>query len=118
MHNQKIGKIGEDLAADFLTKKGYKIIDRNVKIGYQELDVVALEKNEFVFIEVKTRTSLKYGSADESLNHKKIKNLKFAILQYLAVNKVKTKNVRLDLVAIDINQTTNNANIKHYSNIF
>ena len=48
--------IGEDIAVNYLKKKGYKIIERNFRKGYGEIDIIALKKNVLVFVEVKTRT--------------------------------------------------------------
>src|SRR3989339_119712 len=74
-HNQKIGKLGEDLACKYLQEKGYEILDRNIKTSFKEIDIVARIKEKIVFIEVKTRTNLKFGGADEAINHKKLKKI-------------------------------------------
>ena len=52
---QELGKEGEDFAADYLQKQGYEIIDRNFECKQGEIDIIAKDKNEYVFIEVKTR---------------------------------------------------------------
>ncbi|OGF28537.1 hypothetical protein A2331_03175 [Candidatus Falkowbacteria bacterium RIFOXYB2_FULL_34_18] len=117
-HNQKIGKLGEDLACKYLQEKGYEILDRNIKTSFKEIDIVARIKEKIVFIEVKTRTNLKFGGADEAINHKKIKNLKKAIKMYFFQTKLYTDNFRLDLVAIDIEPNKNITNIKHYKDLF
>ena len=58
MSNIQKGKYGEELAAEFLIKSGYKIIDKNYKFSrYGEIDIIALEKDTLCFIEVKTRTN-------------------------------------------------------------
>src|SRR3989339_332397 len=105
-HNQKIGKLGEDLACKYLQQKGYEILDRNIKTSFKEIDIVARIKEKIVFIEVKTRTNLKFGGADE------------AIKMYFFQTKLYTDNFRLDLVAIDIEPNKNITNIKHYKDLF
>jgi putative endonuclease len=75
-HNQNIGKFGEMLAKKYLIKHDYQIIAENVKISFQEIDIIAYIKGIYVFVEVKTRTSSILGSADEAVNSKKITNLK------------------------------------------
>ncbi|MBA3047341.1 YraN family protein [Patescibacteria group bacterium] len=117
-HNQKVGQFGEKLAIDYLTRKGYKIIDKNIKISYREIDVIARKNNGLIFIEVKTRTSDKFGFADEAVSSKKIKRLKTAISAYLKNDNSGLKNLRLDLIAIDINKGKKIAKIKHYKDIF
>ena len=49
-HNQKIGQIGEDLAVKFLKKRGYKILERNLKTSYKEVDIIAKLKGKIIFI--------------------------------------------------------------------
>ena len=116
-YNRKVGEFGEKLARDYLLKKDYKIISNNLKTSYQEIDIIAKDKQEIVFIEVKTRTSRTYGTADESISDNKIKNLNKAINEYIYKNKIDPEIVRLDLVAIDLNKAKKIAKIKHYKYI-
>jgi len=116
-YKQKIGKYGEELACDFLNRKGYDIVDRNVKNSYQEIDIIAEFNKNFIFIEVKTRTSDSMGEADEQINNKKLENLKNAIFSYLDMHNLDKVEPRLDLIAIDINKETKTAKIKHYKDI-
>ena len=101
-YKQKIGEFGEDLACDYLKRKGYDIVDRNVKNSYQEIDIVAKKDDIFVFVEVKTRTSDTMGEADEQINNKKLENLNNAIINYLDIHSLDEIEPRLDLIAIDI----------------
>lgn len=66
---------GEDAAVEFLQKKGYRIIDRNFRRGYGEIDIIALKDRVLVFIEVKSRTSSKFGEPRESITYFKLKSL-------------------------------------------
>ena len=117
-YRKKVGMYGEKLAANYLARKGYKILDKNVKISYQEIDIVANIRKKIVFFEVKTRTSFNLGAADEAINSKKIKNLKKAIKNYIRDKRINANNIRLDFIAIDINKSKKIANIKHYKDIF
>ncbi len=54
--------IGENAAAEFLKKKGYVILERNFRKGYGEIDIIAVKKGTLVFVEVKTRSSDKFGT--------------------------------------------------------
>ena len=116
-YNQKVGKFGEILARNYLIKHKYKIIAQNVKTSYQEIDIIAYIKGIYVFVEVKTRTSAIYGTADEAINVRKILNLKKAIINYLNKAKISSRNIRLDLISIDVNKSNKTANIKHYIDI-
>jgi putative endonuclease len=117
-HRKKIGIFGEDLALEYLVKKGYKIVDKNVRTGHQEIDIIAKDKkNMLVFVEVKTRTSI-YGEAEESVFNRKLAKLKLGMMKYLTTHKIRSPFFRLDLVSIYINRQTKIAKIKHYKNIF
>jgi putative endonuclease len=116
-HNQQIGQFGERLAADFLVRRGYKILDRNVKTSFKELDLIALKDGTLVFVEVKTRTNFNFGGAEAAMTKKKIINLKQAALRYLNIKKNKYKYLRFDFLAVDYNQSSKIAKIKHYIDI-
>lgn len=66
-YKQIEGKTGEDMATEYLLKKGYMIICRNFRCFQGEIDIVARDNDYLVFIEVKTRTSTKYGEAREAV---------------------------------------------------
>jgi putative endonuclease len=117
-HNKTIGLYGEDLAVSFLLNQGYKIIDRNVKISYREIDIIAKINNITVFIEVKTRTSSIFGGAIDAIGSKKIKLLKKAISHYSIKNFINLNKIRLDFIAIDVDKNTKKAIIQHYPDIF
>jgi len=117
-HKQIVGRYGEDLALEYLKKKGYKITDRNLKISYQEIDIIAKIKEKIVLIEVKTRVSKYDNSAEENFSRRKINNLIKALEIYTARNKINPENTRLDLITIDINKAKKIAKIKHYKDVF
>ena len=96
-----LGRIGEDLATDFLTKHGYKIIERNYRIRGGEIDIIALEDNTLIIVEVKTRTSHKYGLPQESVSQAKLKFLERAALFYRSNRKNLPLAERIDVVTVD-----------------
>jgi putative endonuclease len=116
-HNQQIGRLGERLAEDFFARRGYRILDRNVKTSFKELDLIATRNGTLIFIEVKTRTNFNFGGAEVAMTKKKIINLKQAALMYLNRNKIYYKALRFDFLAVDYNLQTKIANIKHYPDI-
>ena len=79
----KLGQRGEDLAASYLKKKGYKIIHRNFKTMIGEIDIIARDGDDLVFIEVKTRESLEYGHPFESVNKNKRRKIANVAMLYL-----------------------------------
>lgn len=99
---QEIGKLGEDLATKYLEQHGYKVIERNFECRQGEIDIIAIdiEKNELVFIEVKTRTNLKYGKPIEAVNQNKQKHLTKAVRYYLYSRHLENEFVRIDVIEI------------------
>jgi len=114
MHNQKIAKIGENLACKYLIQKKYSIISRNIKYREGEIDIIAQKARQLVFIEVKTRTSLAWGYPEEALNYKKKERFLKAINRYLLASNY-LGNFSADLIAIDL--IKNQAKIRHYKSI-
>ncbi len=86
-----IGSRGEDLAAELLTSKGYAIVDRNVRFGDVEIDIIAQFNARLIIVEVKTR-KYDHEDADFAIDRKKIYRLSRAGAAYL-----KSKNLPLDL---------------------
>lgn len=94
-----LGDFGEYVAADFLEAKGYHILERNYHCSGGELDIIA-EKGKFlVFVEVKTRSSEKFGAPAESVTRKKQEHLLAAARGYLMENPTK-KEIRFDVMEI------------------
>lgn len=93
------GKVGEDYAASLLRKGGYKILQRNFRSKFGEIDIIALDGNTLVFVEVKTRWSKKYGDPAESVTPRKLKHLEKAIYYYKLINPKTPDSMRIDVVA-------------------
>jgi len=97
---QQLGDSGEDLAAGFLKKQGYKIIDRNYRTPLGEIDLIARHKGTLVFIEVKTRRSSRFGSPQEAVHPAKQERLRTLAEYYLSHKGLGELNIRFDVVAI------------------
>lgn len=110
-----IGKKGETLAARYLERRGFKIIESNARIGHKEVDLIALDKDTLVFVEVKTRATHTYGSAEEAITKKKLENLETALAIYLQQNN-QYKKFRIDAITITTTQP-GRAILKHYPNV-
>lgn len=101
MKNQDLGKYGENKACEYLSKKKYKIIERNFLCRQGEIDIIAIsETKELVFIEVKTRSNLKYGMPCEAVTSNKIKNIIFSSKYYIMKNNLYNYNVRYDVMEV------------------
>jgi putative endonuclease len=95
------GKLGEQLAEDFLIKRGYTILHRNWRHSRYEIDIVALKNDLPHFVEVKTRSSKEFGEPEESVNKKKIRFLLQAADEFLFQNP-EYKNFQIDILSINI----------------
>lgn len=103
MRNNKIlGDFGEKLAQNFLLKQKYKIIEANYKNSIGELDIVCFDKKEktYVFVEVKTRTSAKFGLPREAVNIAKQNKLRLVATEYIKSHKIFNQKVRFDVIEI------------------
>jgi putative endonuclease len=93
--------LGEDAACDYLRKKGYKILERNFRKGYGEIDIVALDGDILVFIEVKTRTSDSYGTPFDAISSSKLRLLiKGANFYKYILHPELPDTVRIDAVGV------------------
>ena len=97
-HNE-FGIEGEDKAANYLIREGYTILDRNWKSGHKELDIVAEKDGILVVVEVKTRTSSKYGNPEDAVTPKKIRNTVLAADAYIRFNRIDLP-VRFDIISV------------------
>lgn len=112
--SHETGKIGEELSIKYLQQNGYTIIQRNFECRQGEIDVIAKDKEEIVFIEVKTRASAKYGLPKEAVNQIKKKHIYKSAEFYIFLNKLEGKPVRIDV--IEVYKRQNKFKIKHIKN--
>lgn len=101
MSTVSVGNKGEEIACNYLKKLGYKIIERNFRIRGGEIDIVAKDKNDLVFVEVKARWSHKYGLPIEAVTPWKLKALFKTALFYIQKIKWGEKPYRFDVISID-----------------
>lgn len=116
---KKTGDKGEDLAVELLESKGYTIIKRNYRYGKGEIDIIAKDPQEegLVFIEVKSRKNLEFGSPEEAITKNKIRQLKRIAELYLYENEIKEILCRFDVIAI-LMPFNEKPRIEHFVNAF
>lgn len=100
MIKTELGTKGEDIACKYLANQGYIIQKRNFKCKSGEIDIIAKEKNEIVFIEVKTRTSKKYGNPSEAVTETKQKHIKKATEFYIYKHNLENNFIRFDVIEV------------------
>jgi putative endonuclease len=110
-----LGKRGEALAAEYLKSKGYRILEINWRSGHREVDIIAQDNDQIVFIEVKTRTGIYSGNPVEAVDYQKQRLLIDAAEDYINLNNIDME-ARFDIVTVIING--NSHRINHISEAF
>jgi len=111
MSDLELGLKGEKQAEEFLKKQGYKIIEKNFRTPFGQIDIIAKEKNTFCFIEVKTRRNFSFGLPEEAVNYPKKKKILKVALAYLKQKGLLNKKVRFDVVSILYNKDSYKINL-------
>lgn len=98
--HREIGNEAEDLACAYLESKGWRILERNYFFEHAEVDIVAYDDTAIVFVEVKMRSSAKYGQPMEYVTEEKVKNVFKAAEAWMYERKMDGSPMRFDIVGI------------------
>lgn len=119
-----IGKFGEDAAAVYLKKNGYRIVDRNVHVSRNEIDIIARDKAFLVFVEVKTRSTdstlySEFGTPASAVTRSKQQRTVEAARKYLITAKYQRLQPRFDVIEVYVDKDEGKViNINHIINAF
>ena len=124
---QSLGRWGESLAAEYLSRQGYIILERNARTPYGEIDLVGFEPDRgtalpsehepvLVFFEIKTRASTKFGPPELSVTPRKQAHLRDAAQYYLQEHPELNGSWRIDVIAIEFFRRDENPVIHHFEN--
>jgi putative endonuclease len=113
-HNE-LGKLGEELAEEYLRKNGYAILDSNWTFQKAEIDIIAMKENTLAIVEVKTRSSLDFGLPQDFVKPKKIQLLVKAVDAYVNQKNLDLE-IRFDIIAI--NKVGKDFNVEHITDAF
>lgn len=113
MTTKQTGKAGEKIAGQYLVKNGYRILAKNYTCRLGEIDIVAMDKNELVFVEVRTKTGSGFGSPEESITRAKQRKLVSMAQYYLKANPGSPEDYRIDVIAVTLGASSEAAGIKH-----
>ncbi len=97
---QRVGRVGERLAANALEERGYRILECNFRCQYGEIDLVAQDGEDLVFVEVKTRRGTVCGLPEEAVNNRKARKLQEVAAYYLDAHNLPDCSWRIDVVAV------------------
>lgn len=96
----ELGRLGEDLARRWLERDGFEIVDRNWRCRQGEIDLVALDGDDLVVVEVKTRRTLRLGHPAEAVTPRKLARLRVLAGQWLTEHDIHAAGLRLDVIAV------------------
>ena len=107
-YKKVVGNLGDQTAKNYLIKNGYKILTTNYSCRFGEIDIIAMDKECLVFIEVKTRTSGKYGHPENAVNYWKKKHLELTARNYIDYKRMGNYIARFDVVEVFAKYADNN----------
>lgn len=112
MSNKTTGDLGEKLAIEYLIKNNYTIIETNFTTKIGEIDIIAKQDDIVIFIEVKTRRSLKYGRPYEAVNYKKTQKIIRVAQNYINYKNIEDVQYRFDVIEVFLSETSKINHIK------
>jgi putative endonuclease len=102
MDRQEVGKRGEEAARKFLKKRGYRIRETGFRCRHGEIDIIAQKKDCLVFVEVRTKSNLEFGTPEESITRIKKERLIASALTYTSTHENLPALWRIDFVAVEL----------------
>jgi len=112
-HNQRIGRWGETIASEYLESHSYKVVGRNVRTPYGEIDIIAQKDDIISFIEVKTRTSSAFGPPEIAVSPKKQQHMLSAAEYYAQEHEI--DHWQIDVIAVE-RKNSKYPEITHFEN--
>jgi putative endonuclease len=114
---QSVGRVGESIAAAYLEKKGYTILDRNCRTPYGEIDLIAFQSDLIAFVEVKTRASISFGPPEISITTRKEEHMRNTAEYYIQLHPELTNDWRIDVIAVQLQPGNSPPIIDHFENV-
>ncbi len=112
-----VGKIGEKIVEDYLEKRGTKILVKNFRSKFGEIDLIGKKGDTIIFFEVKTRKTLRFGQPYEAVNKTKLRKIRKTIDFFLLKNpKYQKYKLRIDVISLILDKQNNIKQIKHFEN--
>ncbi|WP_131040867.1 YraN family protein [Clostridioides difficile] len=100
MNNKEKGDFGEEIAVNYLLSKGARILEKNYRLKIGEIDIIAKMGREVIFVEVKSRSNIKFGYPCESVSYKKRKKIIGIANYYIIKNNLNNILVRFDVIEV------------------
>ena len=112
-----LGRKGEDLAASYLLNHGYRIIARNFKARYGELDIICIQENVLIFVEVKTRVGVEFGLPEEAVTPKKLREVIKTSEYFVLTHDGLPEAQRIDVIGIQLDEEDKVVHFNHIQNV-
>jgi putative endonuclease len=111
-----LGEWGESYVANYLKENGYEILSRNVRTPYGEIDLVARINDRLIFIEVKTRTSKKFGYPEDAITEEKITHMVESAESYLQDHPDMLFDWQIDVISVQVDRKKESPHLTHFEN--
>lgn len=118
--NYQTGRLGENLAREYLIKKGYRILQSNFHTRFGEIDLITTKDKKLIFVEVKTKIGDQFGTPEEMIDKRKLKKIQIMATVFLQKNPQITQQYpayQIDAVCITLNPDNTVSRINHWENI-
>ena len=115
---KELGAKGEKLAAKFLKRKGYKIVQRNYRCRLGEIDIIAEQDRSIIFVEVRSKQSERFGPPQYSITRAKRGQISKTALCYIKEKRLVERSCRFDVIAITFSPESRKPEIEHIENAF
>lgn len=102
--NKELGGWGEQIAVDYLISNNIKIVGRNIRTSYGEIDIVGQKDGIIIFFEVKTRRTEEFGNPEDAVNYNKREHMRNSALDYMQSNLDLEMDWRIDVIAIFVGE--------------
>jgi putative endonuclease len=116
MNRKDTGALGEKLAAEYLTKNQYEILEKNFRCREGEADIIANKDKVLVFIEVRAKRSHAFGTPEESINERKKEHLRAVARRYCEIKNHNQEEFRIDVIAIELKANGIISRFEHIEN--
>lgn len=113
-YNRETGRLGEEIALQFLLKKNYELITRNFSTRFGEIDLIMRDKGVIVFVEVKAKKGADFGTPEEMFTQSKKAQVKRMATVYLEGKEVAC---RIDMIAVVLDSQNEVVSVKQYENV-
>jgi putative endonuclease len=114
---QSLGHLGEAIAAAFLEKKGYAILERNWRTPYGEIDLITQREDVIAFVEVKTRASRSLGPPEISITTRKAEHMRCSAEYFIQQHPELINDWRIDAITIQLHDDSSPPLIDHFENV-